>query len=133
MQIAVCLNESNAAQRAIELAYTHARAFEAEIHLITALMQRGDVKERDADSMQRADEHLEKTKQDFIAKGFKCSAKLLVSEMSIGESILRYAEENGIDEIIIGIEKTSKVGKAVFGSTAQFVILGSPCPVVCIR
>ena len=133
MQLVVCLNESNAAQRAIELAHSHARAFDAEIHLITALMQRGDVKERDADSMQRADEHLEQAKQDIMAKGFKCSAKLLVSEMSIGESILRYAEENGIDEIIIGIEKTSKVGKAVFGSTAQFVILGSPCPVVCIR
>ena len=133
MQVAVCLNESNTAQRAIKLAYTHARAFDAELHLITALMQRGDVKERDADSMQRADEHLEQTKKEFLAKGIKCSAKLLVSEMSIGESILRYAEENGIDEIIIGIEKTSKVGKAVFGSTAQFVILGSPCPVVCIR
>ncbi|MBT7887657.1 MAG: universal stress protein, partial [Deltaproteobacteria bacterium] len=38
-----------------------------------------------------------------------------------------------INEIIIGIKKTSKVGKLVFGSTAQHVILESNCPVVTVK
>ncbi len=38
-----------------------------------------------------------------------------------------------MDEIIIGIEKKSKVGKLFFGSNAQYIILESPCPVVSVK
>ena len=45
----------------------------------------------------------------------------------------RLANENGIDEVIIGVHRRSKVGKLVFGSTAQYVILNAPCPVVAVK
>jgi nucleotide-binding universal stress UspA family protein len=38
-----------------------------------------------------------------------------------------------VDEIIIGIEKRSKVGKLLFGSNAQYIILEAPCPVVSVK
>ena len=58
---------------------------------------------------------------------------LLVRGLSPGEDLVQFAKEYGIDEIIIGVRRRSKVGKLVFGSTAQFVILNAPCPVVSVK
>ena len=38
-----------------------------------------------------------------------------------------------IDEIIIGVRKRTKVGKLLLGSTAQYVVLHAPCPVITIK
>ncbi|MGW8186758.1 MAG: universal stress protein, partial [Desulfobacterales bacterium] len=57
----------------------------------------------------------------------------LVRGLSPGEDLVQFAKENRIDEIIIGVRRRSKVGKLVFGSTAQFVILNAPCPVVSVK
>ena len=53
--------------------------------------------------------------------------------MEIGEDILKIAEEKQAEEIVIGIQRKSKVGKLLFGSTAQFIIMNAPCPVVTVR
>jgi nucleotide-binding universal stress UspA family protein len=47
-----------------------------------------------------------------------------------GEDLVRFAEENQIDRIFVGIEKKSRTSKLILGSTAQFVILKAPCPVI---
>jgi nucleotide-binding universal stress UspA family protein len=57
----------------------------------------------------------------------------LVRGLRPGEDLVQFAKENGIDEIIIGVRRRSKVGKLVFGSTAQYVILNAPCPVVSVK
>lgn len=54
---------------------------------------------------------------------------------SIGEpaeTILAAAEERGSDAIVIGIQKKSPVGKVLFGSVAQAVILDSDRPVTVV-
>ena len=38
-----------------------------------------------------------------------------------------------VDMIFIGVRRRSKVGKLLFGSTAQYVILNAPCPVVSVK
>jgi nucleotide-binding universal stress UspA family protein len=58
---------------------------------------------------------------------------LLNSKKSAGEQLVDFAERNNVDEIIIGVGRRSKVGKALFGSTAQHIILNAPCPVVTIK
>lgn len=50
-----------------------------------------------------------------------------------GETIVELAEEVDADRVIVGGRKRSPTGKAVFGSTAQEVILNSPCPVTFVR
>jgi nucleotide-binding universal stress UspA family protein len=133
MNILVCFNDSMAAEKAVALTKQHAKAFDADVHVITSFTQTRDVKEKDADRMLKADTLLERIKQEFIDDGITCVTRLIVNEISPGENILQYAVNNSIDQIIIGVEKTSKLGKVVFGSTAQFVILGATCPVVCTK
>lgn len=50
-----------------------------------------------------------------------------------GDSIIGLAEESGADMVIVGGRRRSPAGKAVFGSTAQTVMLSAPCPVTFVR
>lgn len=47
-----------------------------------------------------------------------------------GDEIIRIATETDADFVIVGGKSRSPVGKAVFGSTSQEVLLNAPCPVV---
>jgi nucleotide-binding universal stress UspA family protein len=44
-----------------------------------------------------------------------------------------YAKEKAIDLIVVGVEKRSKTQKILLGSTAQFIILKAPCPVLTVK
>nr|WP_206335526.1 universal stress protein [Natronolimnobius sp. AArcel1] len=49
------------------------------------------------------------------------------------EEIVDLADEIDADNLIVGGRKRSPTGKAVFGSTAQRVLLTAPCPVTYVR
>jgi nucleotide-binding universal stress UspA family protein len=52
---------------------------------------------------------------------------------SYGEEIVSLAEDAEADLVVVGGRKRSPTGKAVFGSTAQEVMLNAPCPVTFVR
>jgi nucleotide-binding universal stress UspA family protein len=131
MKILVGYDGSNASKAAIELARTHARAFGARVLLVRS-MQGGpevprlefEVAEQDLGGTQAA---------AFMDYGIAAEHHLLVRGLTPGEDLVRFAAEHGVDEIIIGVRRRSKVGKALFGSTTQYVVLNARCPVVTVK
>ncbi len=69
----------------------------------------------------------------FGQNGIKGEVHILIRGLTPGEDVVQYAGEKGVDEIIIGIKKKSKIGKLMFGSTAQFVLLEAECPVLSVK
>lgn len=63
------------------------------------------------------------------AAGIDPSVRSVESEEQ-AEAILSVADEEGVDRIYVYSRRRSPVGKAVFGSTLQDVILGANVPVV---
>jgi len=130
MKILVGYEESRVADEALKLAQMHARAFGAEVIVLNSLVQSATLKKEDID---KAESKLEKIKNTFAREGITCEAHASVSYQSPGEDLVNSAKENQVDEIIIGVRRRSKVGKLVFGSTAQYVILEAPCPVLSVK
>jgi nucleotide-binding universal stress UspA family protein len=129
-KIMVGYDGTNAAKEAMNVAKKHAKAFDAQIYVLTSLIGGSEIQSGDIETAERG---LEYAKEFFETHGIFCETHLLVRGMSPGEDMVRFAKENQIDEIFIGVKRRSKVGKLLFGSTAQYVILNAPCPVVTVR
>jgi len=80
-----------------------------------------------------AEHELSRAQRLFDDKKIFCKPKLLVRGLRPGEDMVQFAGENKVDEIVIGIKRRSKMGKLLFGSTAQYVILHATCPVVTVK
>ncbi len=130
MKIVVAYEENNASEIALRMAVQHAKAFAGEVALVTSMIS-GD--EPDIGVIAEAEENLEKAKKYCEKAGVKCESHLLIRGFEPGEDIVMFAQEQNADEIIIGIKRRSKVGKFIFGSTAQVVILDAHCPVLAVK
>ena len=130
MKILVGYDGSNSAKDALALAKKHAIAFKAQV-LVIASLTGGSVTH--AVEVEHANENLEFAKNMFEEDNIPCETKLLVRGMTPGEDLVNFAKEHEIGEIIIGIKRRSKVGKLLFGSNAQYVIIKAPCPVVTVK
>ena len=127
MKILVGYDGSQAAMDALKLSVQHAKAFEAQIVVVTSLKGREN---EDVHEIQQAETQLQYAQSYLDQKGVAAETHLLIRGLEPGEDIVQFAREKGIDEIIIGVKRRSKVGKLLFGSNAQYVILSAPCPVV---
>ena len=127
MKILVAFDGSNVAKAAKEVALKHARAFEGELLLVWSMVK-GD--EDQKEDIQAAEKTLDYWKDQLDQKGIGCQTHLLIRGVEPGEDLVRFATDHDVEEIILGIRRRSKVGKLLFGSTAQYVILNAPCPVV---
>lgn len=130
MKILVGYNGSGPARKVLDLSIKFAKAFNAEVLIVTSLFG-GEI--TDGDETHYAEEEFEELQKRFEAEGIACTTELLVRGLTPGADIVKYAEESGVDQIIIGVKKRSKTGKLLFGSNAQYVILNATCPVVAVK
>ncbi len=72
-------------------------------------------------------------KDEFEAKGIKCETHVLIRGLAPGEDLVKFAKEKKVDEIVYGMRKESRVGKLVFGSAVQYIILEAHCPVLTVK
>ena len=129
MKILVGYENSRVAEDALKVALKRARAFNADIFIVTVLEQSRELLK---DDIEMAEDRLENLKRTHHINDLVCETSAPVSFLSPAEYLVDFAQENDIDEIVIGVKKRSKVGKLVFGSNALYVILNAPCPVVTV-
>jgi nucleotide-binding universal stress UspA family protein len=131
MKILVCYDGSNVSKDGVDLARQHAESFGANLIVIKALPQSPELS---YDTIQKEENSLESEAKKMLGDhDVNYETQAVVTNVSPGEEIVEFAARNEVDEIVIGIRKRSKVGKLVFGSTAQFVILSAHCPVVTVK
>ena len=130
MKILVGYDGSNVSKEAVALAEQHAVTFKAEIIIAHSMVGGPEVPRKD---FQIAENNLEHEKNRLLDNEVPCESVLSVRGLQPGEDLVKLAEENKVEEIIIGVRRRSKVGKLLFGSTAQYVILTAPCPVVSVK
>lgn len=131
MNIMACYDQTPIAKDALRLAKTHAKAFNGKVYLVRSMEGGIDIPKRDFDNAENELKDLAET--FFKEDGIACEPHLLVRGMTPGEDLIQFANEQKIDEIILGVRRRSKVGKLLFGSTAQYIILEASCPVVSIK
>ena len=129
MKILVCYSRSEKDRKLIKEAIKRARAMNAEVHVVTSMQGKPGTPDTVYDYVK---EELKKAEKIFVDADIPCVTHLSVHGVNAGEDLVDYAEEHDIDEIIIGVEKRSKVEKFLLGSTAQYVILQASCPVIAI-
>lgn len=130
MKILVGYKGINVGKDLIEIAVRHAEAFDGQVIVVTSMRGGGNT---DPKEVKTAEDNLAEILPHFQEKNIPCETHLLIRGMEPGEDIVRFAKENNVDEIIIGVRSRSKVGKLLFGSTSQVVILEANCPVVTVK
>ncbi len=130
MKILVGYEKSAVAEEALALAKKHAKAFDAKVYLLTSLTRSHELQLED---IQKSERELKNLRTQFTKEGIACETHAIVSAVTPGEDLVQFATDNEIDEIVIGVRRRSKVGKLLFGSNAQYIILQAPCPVVAVK
>ncbi len=129
MKILIGYKGVNIGQDLLKLGAEHAKAFNATVLVVTSMLEGT---EKDQKKILEAENNLDQAQVFFKDQGIACEKHLLIRGMEPGEDIVAFANEKEVDEIIIGVKSRSNIGKLLFGSTAQTVILEADCPVVSV-
>lgn len=131
MKFMACYDGTNGSEAALKTAARHTKAWNAELVVVQSIsralpLKRSMIEKKETELDEAVKGILEENAPPF-------ETLLLVGSPDVGEQLVDVAQNEGIDQLFIGIVKKSKVGKLLFGSTAQYVILHAQCPVVTVR
>jgi nucleotide-binding universal stress UspA family protein len=73
---------------------------------------------------------VDKVKQKASEKNVKVKTDVVIGISSVVKEIIKYAEKNRIDMIIIGSRGLSGIKKMLLGSVASGVVTYAHCPVL---
>ena len=130
MKFLVGYNGSGESKAALSLAGDFAKTFNAKVFVLASM--EGGAGEKIED-INQAEENLREAEEFLEEQGVECETHQLARGFTPGEDLVKFAEENKIDQIYVGIEKKSKTSKLLLGSTAQYVIIKARCPVITVK
>lgn len=130
MRFMVCYEGSAAGKKALAVAREQAGEKDAKLEVVRTITREEPMRHSRLSMLE--DELKAEVKDLMEGSEIPYEIQLLVNTLESGEQLVQFAASKKVDQIFIGIKKTSKVGKLVFGSTAQYVILNAPCPVVSV-
>ena len=90
------------------------------------------VEQLEAEFQHHAKDYLSRVQDKLASEGIKSETEVLIN-FSPSSAIVQYAEENGIELIIIASQGHSGVVRLVFGSVALRVLHDTTIPVLLIR
>ena len=131
MKFLVCYDESNEAKKALKVAQDHAKIWRAKLEVVNTITRVEPLKHSAVKKMELKMEG--EVKEILGGDDPPYEVQLLLTDLTSGEQLVKFAEDQKLDQIFLGIAKKSKVGKLLFGSTAQYIILHAPCPVVTVQ
>jgi len=131
MKFLVCYDETKEAKKALKVAQEHAKIWKAKLEVVNTITRVEPLKHS---AVKKMEEKMEGDIKEILAEDAPpYEVNLLLTDLTSGEELVKFAEDQKIDQIFLGIVKKSKVGKLLFGSTAQYIILHAPCPVVTVQ
>lgn len=139
MVIVAAIDRSKRATAVVEEAAELADAFDDDLHVVHVL-GRSEFMELEQTSV---DDTGQPVRMDEVRAAARSIVTGTLEEMAVEgtavglvgdevSEIVRYASEQDGRYVVIGGRKRSPVGKAVFGSVAQDVLLGADRPVVAV-
>ncbi len=137
MAILAAVDSSERSERVVRFAIEEAKLRGEKlilIHCIEPVPKPRTVEEDITEFATKVGEELLST---FVSRareeGVDCESILVEEVRNPENSIVEIASEVEPTLIVIGVRKRSPVGKLLFGSTAQHVILHAEQPVVCVK
>jgi nucleotide-binding universal stress UspA family protein len=137
MTVVACYDGTRSAKRALGIIPKYIKDADTKVYIFSSLEDEQSFSASEktaitADVVSKAEARLEYAKKFLESHKIKAETHLHMQGLDPGEDIVKFADEVKADFIIVGITKKSRLGKMIFGSTAQYVILKAHCPVVSV-
>ena len=138
-RILIALDGSALAEQALSHAVAQAERFGAELFLLRVLepfpqagiLWQADVKRAESQAIDQAQDYLEELANRLRDRGL--TVKPTVIQGQPGLAVVRFAETNDVDLIVICTRGRSGPSRWLMGSVADRVVRGATVPVLLVR
>jgi nucleotide-binding universal stress UspA family protein len=137
-KIAVGVDGSATAEKAVDMAAEIARRFDAEVVLLSALSDASALsRDREVDTVElewashpsaRVQQMVSTTQARLMRDGVRCTS--LADEGAAGDVLVRLAEECGADILVVG---NKGMQRRMLGSVPNTVAHNAPCSVLVVK